>query len=221
MRLRLSVDFTLDHRGRIVLTNEPFVSARCASPDLVIGVVDAGTVTLASARLPDAVVERLATDSLELEAIKRELSALGKWTLGGGPVYRFPQNLASGEAFELTELHRPLLRRHFAWLDAEFGLWGRVFGIERDGSIVSVCFSSRLNAQAAEAGLQTAPDYRGRGLAAIVSSGWADSVRGLGLIPFYSTSRQNTASQAVARKLGLIRIGEDYSFTRSDASKPR
>jgi GNAT superfamily N-acetyltransferase len=213
MRRRLGVTFTFDDRGRIVLTNEPSPDARQLSPELVMGVVDAGSILLVSTRLPETLVARIESGSQDVRAVERELSTFGRWRVGGGPVYCFPEDLDSSEAFELAEVHRPLLRQYFAWLDEEFGLWGTMFGIARDGAIVSVCFSSRLHEGAAEAGLQTASEYRGQGLAQLVTAGWAASTRASGRIPFYSTSRQNTASQSVARKLGLMKIGEDYTWS--------
>jgi hypothetical protein len=77
------------------------------------------------------------------------------------------------------------------------------------GEVVAICHSARSTAEAAEAGVETARDYRGRGLAGIVVFGWASAVRAEGRLPIYSTQWTNQASRAVARKLGLIPFGED------------
>ncbi len=77
------------------------------------------------------------------------------------------------------------------------------------GEVVAVCHSARSTRTAAEAGVETAADYRGRGLAGIVVLGWAAAVIAGGRIPIYSTQWTNQASRAVARKLGLIPFGED------------
>jgi RimJ/RimL family protein N-acetyltransferase len=143
------------------------------------------------------------------------LASAGQWRRGGGPVYRFADAPIPNEvAVEITEKNRDALRKHFPWLDEEFGGWGTAFAVVRDGAAVSLCFSSRLDDRSAEAGLETIPECRGNGFAAAVTQSWAAFVRSSGRIPFYSTSFNNTASQAVARKLGLIRIGEDYTWTR-------
>ena len=70
---------------------------------------------------------------------------------------------------------------------------------------VAVCASARIGAQACEAGVETVPAYRGRGLAAAVTARWADEVRARGLLPLYSTSWDNLGSRGVARRLGMIR----------------
>jgi hypothetical protein len=70
---------------------------------------------------------------------------------------------------------------------------------------VAICASARIGAEACEAGVETVPAYRGRGLAAAVTAAWAELVRDRGLLPLYSTSWDNVASQGVARRLGMIR----------------
>jgi predicted GNAT family acetyltransferase len=71
----------------------------------------------------------------------------------------------------------------------------------------------RITPAACEAGVETAPGFRGHGHAARVVAAWALAVRDAGQIPLYSTSWQNTASQAVARKLGLRQFGADLHIT--------
>jgi RimJ/RimL family protein N-acetyltransferase len=75
-----------------------------------------------------------------------------------------------------------------------------------------VCFCARITALAAEAGVETVEAFRGQGYASIAVAGWADAVRRRGLIPLYSTSWENVASQGVARKLGMIHYGDDWSI---------
>jgi len=71
----------------------------------------------------------------------------------------------------------------------------------------------RVTPVAYEVGVETAPEFRGRGYAAPVVAAWARVVREAGRIPLYSTSWENTASQAVARKLGLVQYGSDLHLT--------
>ena len=72
------------------------------------------------------------------------------------------------------------------------------------GYPVSICFCARRSGEAAEAGLDTAEGYRGRGYGPRVTALWATAIRRSGLVPLYSTSWSNQASLAVARKLGLV-----------------
>jgi predicted GNAT family acetyltransferase len=81
-----------------------------------------------------------------------------------------------------------------------------------DGAPVSLCLCARRSPDAAEAGLDTAPDYRGRGHAIRVASAWAVAVRASGRTPLYSTSWENAASLGVAGKLGLAIYATDWSI---------
>lgn len=88
-----------------------------------------------------------------------------------------------------------------------------ICAVLRDGSAVSICASVRVTEHAHEAGVETHPAFRGAGHAARAVTAWARDVRAGGRIPLYSTSWENTASQAVARKLGLIQFGVDLHIT--------
>ena len=57
--------------------------------------------------------------------------------------------------------------------------------------------------------MDTAEGFRGRGYAALVTAAWAQAIRAAGLTPVYSTSDDNHASRAVARKLRLREFGWD------------
>ena len=79
-----------------------------------------------------------------------------------------------------------------------------MLAIVESGAPASICFCARRSEVAAEAGLETALAYRGRGYAASVTVAWALAIRRSGLIPLYSTSWSNRASLEVARKLSLV-----------------
>src|SRR6185436_13781001 len=88
------------------------------------------------------------------------------------------------------------------------------------GQAVSVCFCARRSDVAAEAGLETAAAFRGRGLAARVTAAWALAIRASGRLPIYSTSWSNHASLAVARKLGLAACASDWSLSGVQKETP-
>src|SRR6266851_4539878 len=55
-------------------------------------------------------------------------------------------------------------------------------------------------------------ERNGRGFAPRVTSAWAAAIRSSGRIPLYSTSWTNSASRAVARKLGLVQYAVDWTI---------
>ena len=83
----------------------------------------------------------------------------------------------------------------------------------REGRAVSVCGSVRITPDAHEAGVETSADARGHGFSVAAVAAWARAVRKLGAEPLYSTSWDNAASRAVARKLDLIPYAADYHIT--------
>lgn len=131
-----------------------------------------------------------------------------------GPAFHFPATLPEiPAALPITTENRELLQRNFPdWL-GDVEACQPFMALLDDGHAVSVCASVRVTPVAHEAGVDTHRDWRGRGYAPRVVAAWARAVRGSGPIPLYSTSWQNSASQAVAAKLGLIRYGATLHFT--------
>jgi RimJ/RimL family protein N-acetyltransferase len=84
--------------------------------------------------------------------------------------------------------------------------------ITQKNRAVSVCRSVRITTEAHEAGLETLPEFRGKGFAAEVTAEWARRVCAIDAMPLYSTSWENKASQAVARKLRLRCYGNDFEI---------
>jgi RimJ/RimL family protein N-acetyltransferase len=129
-----------------------------------------------------------------------------------GPSFTLPEFAPPQSAISITPENMPLLQRHFGWLD-KLEDYAPVAVMVEDGAAVAICFSSRLTPQVAETGVFVEPPYRGRGYAANVVRGWAASVRASGRLPLYDTSWTNTASQAVARKLGAVQYAANFSIT--------
>jgi predicted GNAT family acetyltransferase len=76
-----------------------------------------------------------------------------------------------------------------------------------------VCASVRVTVDAHEAGVETHPDFRGRGQGARAVAAWATLVRESGAVPLYSTSWSNEASRRLASRLGLVQFGSDLHIT--------
>jgi hypothetical protein len=130
-----------------------------------------------------------------------------------GPAFVFPESLPQATA-DVEILRDPTGARtgpELAWVRTAT-VAEQPLAVARDAAanVIAVCHSARSTAGAAEAGVETAPNFRGRGLAGAVVVAWAVAVRAEGRLPFYGTEWANQASRAVARKLGLIAFSEDF-----------
>ena len=107
-----------------------------------------------------------------------------------------------------------ILERNFrGWTANEIAGRSPVLAVVDDGHAVSICCCARRSDLAAEAGLETAAAFRGRGYGPRVTAAWALEIRSSGRVPLYSTSWANEASLAVARKLGLLMCASDWSLS--------
>lgn len=155
------------------------------------------------------------------DVLVRLAEALGGGAaLEGGPSYVFPERLAAVRPSPLPLIVSDAAGRSAArrlvrpgnWLpgewreliDGRFGQWAMaVHGDEA----VSICHSPATSAAAAEAGIWTREDFRGRRLAPAVVAAWSERERRHRDVLFYSTSAGNHASRSVARALGLSPLG--------------
>lgn len=99
----------------------------------------------------------------------------------------------------------------FAWLREELPMASPCFARFAGGQAVSVCRSVRVHA-AHEAGVETVPAWRGRGLAPVVVTAWANAVEELGRVPLYTASAENRPSLRLAEKCGFLPYGEAVAF---------
>jgi RimJ/RimL family protein N-acetyltransferase len=136
----------------------------------------------------------------------------GKRTHSDGPAFVFPDSLAQSADLVVVQDETLLAHNFGGWALGEIAA-GRspVLAIVEDGRPVSIGFCARSSSVAAEAGVETAPAYRGRGFGPRVVTAWALAVRASGRIPLYSTSWTNDASLSIARKLGLTTYASDWS----------
>jgi hypothetical protein len=224
MALQVETAFVHDAGGRIVRTNERDAQP---TPRLLVARTAAGDVVRFGYEAPLELVARLAgtlarerpvadfgaplTVANELRAALDEHGPVTEER--SGPAYRFPDGVrGSAGATEITTDNLALVAWTFPWLVDELADWAPCFAVVRDGAAVSVCFSSRNGPRAACAGVETLPDFRGRGYAPLATAAWEGAIRASGRVPFYSTTWDNLASQAVARKLGLVMFGAEWSW---------
>jgi RimJ/RimL family protein N-acetyltransferase len=129
-----------------------------------------------------------------------------------GPAYVLPEELPRDDrAREVGAEGSSGWRDAFPWLVEQFDAFAPVIIAFDAGQPAAVCHSPRgRTVYAAEAGVETLEPFRGRGLATAAVACWARAVQRTGRLALYSTSWQNTASQAVARRLSARLYGEDW-----------
>jgi len=228
--------FQHDGNGRIVRTRQP---NRWPSPLFFLGRTPLGNLWRFRDDLEPAVIRELARlVGMEaplqeghplperIEAIRSVLrSAVEVVVEFRGPAFRFPEEIRVPEpdglpVVAVTPENQSLLEESFPGEIAELAVRQPFLAAVDGERAVSFCYPARPmevqgcdSSQAAEAGVETLSAYRGRGLAPRVVAAWGRALRGQGGEPLYSTSWDNQASRAVARKLGLIPYGEDIAFS--------
>jgi RimJ/RimL family protein N-acetyltransferase len=230
MQIHVSALYRHDDRHRLLAVNEPGDPRPDDPPPprLYLGRTRTGIVWRFRHDLPDSSIAELETvlrsepDATDLSQLPRCFPALqatlardaplaGTWS---GPAWRFPDEIpASGhEVVRVTTADDDLVRPVFPVLADDLPWRQPCLAIVADGRLASLCCSARNTPIAAEAGVDTLEEFRGRGYAPAVVSAWARAVREEGRIPLYSTSWDNLASRSVARKLGLVLYGADFSI---------
>jgi hypothetical protein len=210
--------FVLDAAGRIVSTREPQATSGPAF-HLIRGITHCAWAVRAD--VSDEVAEemnRLAGDEPPVTDFRKSPMHADRYVslIGGrvrsGPAFHFPQTLIPPSGVVMIE-DEELLGRHFhGWVPGEIAAGcAPMMAMVEGGYPVSICFSARWSETAAEAGIETAAEFRGRGFGPRVAAAWALEVRALGRIPLYSTDWSNTSSLAVARKLHLEPYAADWS----------
>jgi SAM-dependent methyltransferase len=169
------------------------------------------------------------SDSAVVDRVREIFAAWrGPSRVEGGPVYVFPGSPALAELppgvclvdsnarADQLKGARPDNWEDEEWtrlIDGELGPWVMAVG---DGEVVAICHSPMLTVAGAGCGVWTHPAHRRKGLAVAVTSAWARLVCSSGRQLFYGADRDNTASQAVAARLGLRLIGWDWFVRAGD-----
>lgn len=230
--LHLKTAFVLNDKGRIVSTREPGAnrgplfllvrSATCCAwavradlpKDLASELDRLAREEPPALDLRDAPVHADRYLSLVAGRIGPGNQAVARTRQSKGLAFAFPDAVARPTGVVVIKDERLLERNFRGWVPGEIAA-GRspVLAIVEEGYPVSVCFCARRSEVAAEAGLETAAAFRGRGFGPRVTAAWALAVRATGRIPLYSTSWTNDASLAVARKLGLTAYASTWSLS--------
>jgi hypothetical protein len=223
MAIHVQALFIHDVNSRLLFVNEP--DGGGPAPRLFLGRTRTGNLWRFRADLPASLIgelEALCVDEpapAEFSATPRHIEVYVRLlethapvlNLYMGPAYHFTEYLEpSRPLLAITETNAEMLGGGFEKLIVELPAWQPFLALVEGERAVSVCRSVRITPAAHEAGVETLPDFRGRRYAKDVVAGWARAVRSLGATPLYSTSWENTASQAVAEKLRLASYGADF-----------
>jgi hypothetical protein len=220
MRLHVEALYVHDENGRIIAVNQWDGGT---VPRFFLGRTSLGNVWRFRDDVPDELVNELTTLCLEetsdssrepkhkdnylhlLEPIKQV------WQ---GPVYWCSQPIKlPKQAVAITEANKHLLGGGLeSWLP-DVPHQQPFFAAVQDGKAVSVCSSVRITDKAHKAGVETLPAYRQQGHAANAVASWTNTLLEQHIIPLYSTSWEDTASQNVVRKVGFEFFGTDFHIT--------
>jgi len=225
MRIHLDALFTRDAGGRLLRVNEPDGKE---APRFFLGRTREGNELRFRADLPEDLMEALEAacrdeapgpellvppyGATRFEALlAQSLPIRHRWA---GLAYSFaPELPPAAGPIPVTEINVDLLRPHLEDWCADVLLRQPAMMVLDEGRAVSLCCSVRRGPVGHEAGVETAPAFRGRGYATRAVAAWAGAVRRLGRLPLYSTSWENAASRALAGRLGLECFGTDLHFT--------
>ena len=217
--IQLHTLFVLNEQRRIVSTREQHPQP---GPRFALIRDAEQSVWAARADVPEHVTQQLselARAEPPVRDFRSEPLHANRYTslLGGrldcGPVFTFPESLThAGDIVPVTDVAQ--LEQNFrGWTADEIPQCSPIMAVMEEGHGISVCFCARRTPLAAEAGVETAPPFRGRGLGGRVTAAWALAMREAGRLPLYSTSWSNAPSLGIARKLALNMVGVDWSLS--------
>ncbi|WP_189029033.1 GNAT family N-acetyltransferase [Paenibacillus albidus] len=217
MSIQAGVLYIHDHAGRITTINEP---TNQPAPRFFWGQTVAGRIVRFRSDVPNRLVHDILQfmdqgDSTEqlanvIRTLEKDREIRGLWM---GPAFIFHETAKDYTGATLvTEDNKYCLEPGFPTLLSELKFRGPCFMVTENNMAVSVCFSARSSDKAAEAGVETLKDYRGKGYAMRVTSLWAQAIRRSRRIPLYSTSWDNYSSLSIAKRLRLHLYGTDISI---------
>lgn len=225
MQQRVEAHYIHDDRGRIISINQWDGGM---APRFYLGRTAAGNLWRFRADLPNefvAELQALCEQEPVVSELTRPLKHLDTYIrllashapiqkIWAGPAYWFATDVLPIERpVTITQENAHLLHGGFeAWLP-DVPHRQPFLAIVKDDQAISLCASVRITNNAHEAGVETLATHRRRGHAANVVAGWAMTVHQMGILPFYSTSWDNIASQNVAARLGLPLLGADFHVT--------
>lgn len=209
----------------------PHAAITATSPDLPWSPAFAN---LASINPGDFSPGKIPSELIQL----RQSLRLPETAIAGGPTYLFTDSvlsnlssntsphqtcsipeavlITSSSGYDTSQLLQPPV-----WDDDDWPIFINnppapwAMAILPSGRVICICHTPAFNAQAAEAGIWTDPEHRGKRLAASVVAAWALAHHKINTkIILYSTSSDNFASQSVAKQLQLQPLGYIWKLLR-------
>lgn len=222
---QLEVLLSRDREGRLVATRDP--TARVA-PRLFVSRSAEGNIWATRSDLDPELAKELhrlcATEPRLVKPAPETMPICRKRIIEllrpvaaeyRGPCFVLPDGLPlDARAREIAVDERLNWPNAFPWLAEEFEAIAPVAIAFEGGQAASICHSPRGHTEhAAEAGVETLPEFRGRGLATAAVACWARAVQHAGKLALYSTAWENEASQGVARRLSARIYAENWHVT--------
>ena len=219
--LQLRTLYVLDDAGRLVSTREPGsrrppVVSLIRSADATAWAIRNDVAIDLAGELARLLASEPPSDDLQAPPVhlERYVELVGG-RLESGPAFAFPDAIDAPDGVTLIG-DGEHLEPSFADLLPELDGRSPVLAVVEAGHAVSACFCARKADEAAEAGLNTLEQHRGRGFAALVTAAWALAIRESRRVPLYSTAWTNESSRAVARKLGLVAYASDWNISNEE-----
>jgi RimJ/RimL family protein N-acetyltransferase len=152
-----------------------------------------------------------ATAAAYAEALAAHAPVQAIWS---GPAFAMLRDIHPwGPVVDISEANAGLLTGKLAeWLP-DIPHRDPFVAVAHEAMAVSLCASVRISPAVHCAGVETHPEHRRCGHALAAVSGWAHAVQQLGATPFYSTAWENTASRAVAARLGFQFVATDFHIS--------
>jgi hypothetical protein len=222
LKMHIEALFTLDSQSRMVTINEPWDKTK-AAPRLYLGkTFDGSIIYKFRCDIQSGIIKKLEKYLLhekplnEIEYTNKYFKILESKNHFEEMCYYYKDmaNTIKNDCVKITTVNiKDFKLNGFEWLNDEIRYCQPCYGIVKRGKIISICRSVRIMEEAHEAGIETAEEHRGKGLAKIVLINWANDVQNEGYMPLYSTSKGNKSSQKVAEKEGLNKYGIGISIT--------
>lgn len=225
MRIHVDALFTHDAKGRMLRVNEP---RGAIGPRIFVGRTVSGYVLRARADVAEEtlaevgalmdreppngpIVQRPRCADAIVALLERDVPVQRIWS---GPAYCIDADLLpeSRNAVRVIGGNADVLKSFPDWID-EVDERDPFLAVVEDNLAVSLCCSVRITPAAHAAGVETLPSSRRKGMASEAVAAWARAVVALGATALYSTSWDNVASQAVARRLRMTMFGVDFHLT--------